>query len=144
MGVSRCSHLNPVSVMIATLALAGLLACSTTRTGRGQGIPRGTSPEEFVSLLTERLGLSAEQVQQVRPVIEAHWEKRRGIIEKYRGQGRWSPGSVQAEFQELRQATEGQLASILTEEQMEEYRELREEQRQTMRERRRGRRRRGF
>lgn len=99
-------------------------------------MPQGKSVDEYILLMKDRLDLSAEQEAKIRPIIEEEWERRREIIVSYRGERE----SMRAAMQWLEKDTESQLAAILTQEQMAEYRQLREEMRQSMREKMRGRR----
>lgn len=103
------------------------------------------TPDQIISVMKDRLGLTEEQEAQIRPIMEEHIKKRDVIVQKYKGQGRQGRRSLRNELQELRKATENQLEMILTEEQMKEYRKLQEEERQKVRERmRRGSMPRGF
>jgi Spy/CpxP family protein refolding chaperone len=89
--------------------------------------------------MKNRLNLTDEQEAKIRPIIEDQITKRGALIEKYQGQGREGMGSLKNEMQELSKTTENQLQSILTKEQMENYRNMQAEERQQMRKGSRGR-----
>ena len=83
--------------------------------------------------MKNRLNLTDEQEAKFRPIIEEQITKRGALIEKYQGQGREGMGSLRNELEELNQSTENQLQSILTKEQMENYRNMQAEERRQMR-----------
>jgi len=140
MPVQKYYFLNYLVMMIACLTLLTLLACSPSRARNRGRIPQGKMPDDLISVMNKRLNISEEQVLQVRPIIEQECEKRRQIIENYFGQGREAMISIRTELQELQDATETKLSTILTDKQMEEYRKIRDQERQEMREKMRGRR----
>ena len=137
----RQNFLASILRITACLLLITVLACSPTRTARGgMGSPRGgmtlprQTPEEIMATMKERLNLTEEQEAKVKPIIDEQCEARDEIIAKYRGQGRDSRRSMRSEMQALQEGTEEKLSTVLTEEQLEEYRKMQEEQRQKMRE----------
>jgi Spy/CpxP family protein refolding chaperone len=83
------------------------------------------SPDQIVERLTDRLDLTEEQVEAIRPIIEDKVLKMNEIREKS-GTDRRAAG---AEMQKLRWDTEIKLNEILTDEQIEKYLELRQENR---------------
>ncbi len=84
-------------------------------------------PEQVISDLTEELDLSDAQVEQIRPVIQNHAEKRNEIFDQYRSEGRSGRQEMRSQLETLREETQSELASVLTEEQMEKYKAYQEE-----------------
>jgi hypothetical protein len=119
---------------IATVfLLLTLLSCSPAHVqGRAQMPPVKTA-EEFILAMKERLNLNAEQMEEVRPVIEEDRKMRNTIIGKYAGQGREAMSQARYEMEELRRMTESRLSKILTPQQMEDYRKLCDEEARSMR-----------
>lgn len=110
----------------AVLCIA-VLAAQPVR-ARAQNRPvRGVSAERVVSRLSQELNLTQEQEERLRPVIEESAEKRREIFKDMRSR-----------MEELDKSTDEKLSGILTEEQMEEYRNMREERRERRKDRRGG------
>jgi periplasmic protein CpxP/Spy len=97
------------------LALVSILALSVHARGPGKGW-REPSPDRAVARLAERLGLTAEQKEQVRPILEESFAKRREIRKE-----------AHQKMQTLREETDGRLSGVLTPEQMTRLRELRSE-----------------
>ncbi|MDM8554436.1 hypothetical protein QUF75_06870 [Desulfococcaceae bacterium HSG7] len=96
------------------------------RPKRGFGKPKFVEGENgrILSDLKERLDLSAEQEENIRPIIEEDLIKRRIIIEKARKLRRRARLATANELQEHRMVVEKHLQKILTPEQMEEYRQF--------------------
>jgi hypothetical protein len=110
-----------------------LLSCSPAHVqGRAQMPPVKTA-EEFILAMKERLKLNAEQMEEVRPVIEEDRKMRTAIIGKYAGQDREAMSEVRFEMEELRRMTESKLSKILTAQQMKDYQKLCDEEAQAMR-----------
>jgi len=107
-------------IIITGLAVQPLMAKS-----RGWSGPR-YSPEEILQTLTERLDLTAEQINVIRPIIE---EKHRKMIEigDELGDDR---KAARTERMKLKWEAEMQLGAILTDEQVDKYLELKEERRE--------------
>jgi len=91
------------------------------------------SPEEILAHMTDRLELSDEQAEQIRPIIEDQVTKRRELFERYHEQGRKSRGQMRSEMQTLIEETDKQLEPILSDQQMAELKKMREERPQRMR-----------
>ena len=83
------------------------------------------SPDQIVERLTDSLGLTEEQVEAIRPIIEDKVLKMNEIREKSGTDRR----AASTEMQKLRWDTEIKLNEILTDEQIEKYLELRQENR---------------
>ncbi len=91
------------------------------------------SPERIVSHLSERLDLTAEQKELLAPIIEESSDRHRDIEKKYGKQERELRRAAREERREIESGVEGQLASVLTAEQMEEYQKLKEDRRSNRR-----------
>jgi hypothetical protein len=86
--------------------------------------------ERAFSGLAERLRLSEAERERVLAVYQEDWRRKRELVEKYRGQrGRAVSRDVGRELRTIHEDTERELQSILTPEQMADYRDYREEQR---------------
>jgi len=111
-----------------------LVACSSARMGKGAPPPgRGMelpqyTPAELLAAMKDRLDLTDEQQEKVRPIIEEYCKKQKDIIEKYKGQvSRGGDCCLRCELQRLGESTEKQLATFLTEKQMREYQKIQDE-----------------
>ncbi len=89
--------------------------------------------ERIIMNVAEQLDLSEEQIEQFAPLMKSDLDKRRDLIEQYRGQGRRAWKSFREENRQIRQETEQELESILTVEQMKAYKALQNEFRQKIR-----------
>lgn len=121
------------------LILLNIILCPSAQARNRGRMQQGKTTGEIVSMMKERLGLSEEQVAQVRPIMEDEKNLRQQILEKYIGQNRESMMSVRPEIEELQAYTEARLSKVLTDEQMEKYRKIRDEETQKRREMRSGR-----
>ncbi len=103
----------------------GLIAQPLMAKGKGRfGPPR--SPDEIVQTLTDRLELSAEQIEKVRPIIA---EKSLLMNEIRDRKGNFRK-ETRSEMHRLQMDTDMQLGRILTDEQVDKYLELKQEQRE--------------
>lgn len=119
-----------------SLAL-GLLTVSASGAQRQDWSPRTPEQmvEEHLTRMTVELGLTDEQVVQVRPIIEEHLAKMGEFMEKHRQGGRRPGCSGREEMEALHKEVEERLDTVLTEEQIRTYREKQEERRERRRER---------
>lgn len=86
--------------------------------------------ERAFSGLAERLHLSEGERKRVLAVYQEDWRRKRALVEKYRGQrGRSASRDVGRELKAIHEDTERDLQTILTPQQMSDYRDYREEQR---------------
>ncbi|MDH3626372.1 MAG: hypothetical protein OES25_01790 [Acidobacteriota bacterium] len=122
----------------AWLLVALLIGATTVVVGQERGRnPR--LPENRLEKMETRLTLTAEQMDEVRPIIEKSWNDSTKLRESTRGSGS-SPESIKKmrdEMDALQQNTRKQLAEILTGEQLAEYDRMTQEEREEMRQRRR-------
>ena len=103
----------------------GLIAQPLMAKGKGRfGPPR--SPDEIVQTLTDRLDLSAEQAEAVRPIIEEKSLSMQEIRDK-KGANR---KEARSEMHRLQLDTDMQLGRILNDEQLDKYLVLKQEQRE--------------
>ncbi|MCY3600924.1 MAG: hypothetical protein OXN85_13235 [Gemmatimonadetes bacterium] len=103
-------------VMVA-LAAAAPLEAQAQRGARGFGM----NLDDQMTALTERLTLDEEQVVKVREILETQAESRRERLQGMRGSGDRS--AMMQAMQELQQETVTLLAEVLSDEQLEKYRE---------------------
>ena len=85
------------------------------------------SPEKIVSRMSERLDLTVEQQALLTPIMEESFDRRREIEKKYGKKERELKRAAREERRAVESGVEGQLASVLTSEQMEEFRQIQEE-----------------
>jgi Spy/CpxP family protein refolding chaperone len=86
-------------------------------------------PEQILSKLKKHLNLTKEQIAAVQPIIKREHERLETIVEKYREPHRPKIRFLLREIRELRESTDKQLENLLTETQMEKYREIQQENR---------------
>jgi Skp family chaperone for outer membrane proteins len=92
------------------------------------------SPERIVSHLSERLDLTAEQQALLTPILKESFNRHREIEKKYGKQERELRRAAREERRTVESGFEGQLVSVLTAEQMEEYQKLQDDRRSHRRE----------
>jgi Spy/CpxP family protein refolding chaperone len=115
--------MKPIVILCLSLALAPALPAQ-------QEAPRR------VEQLQNRLQLTPEQVQKIRPILEEEAEKLREIRAKYQGStDRRSRAKMLRELQDVQQSIERRITPILTKEQQAEWKKIREERRAELRER---------
>ena len=93
------------------------------------------NPEKAFEKLKERLNLTDEQEEEIRPIIEQKHLKQKEIFQKYQGRSKEERQAMWGELQEVQNNTQEQLHEILSEEQIEEYKKIREEKKEHMQER---------
>lgn len=121
---------KPLIWFITWLLLLSLLRAMPAMAYRGD---RMMEPDQVIANLRDRLDLTEEQMDQIRPIIEDQIEKRRQIFEEIKTQGRQGRKALKNEMRAIRSYTDNQLEGILTEQQMEEYRQMQDERRQQKR-----------
>jgi len=94
----------------------------------------GERPQPF-DQFTERLALSEQQAEQIRPILQENREKIGLLRDQYQ---RESPApstmrSFSKEREDLRQETEKRLATLLSDKQMTEYGKIEKEEREKIR-----------
>jgi Spy/CpxP family protein refolding chaperone len=93
----------------------------------GEFLDHEDMAEVIMGHLQEELELTDDQVAQIRPILQAHLEQRVNAFKERSGQMREDMQKAVQDHQVLFQETEQQLAGILTEEQMQELRQMVEE-----------------
>jgi Spy/CpxP family protein refolding chaperone len=86
-------------------------------------------PEQVIERLRTRLDLTEEQAVQAGPIIKESIDKRRAVFEKYREQGLKVKQAMRSEMQVIGDVTHAELATILSDEQIEELNAMKEEKR---------------
>ena len=101
---------------------------------RGGWMKKGMhkTPEQVIERLRTRIDLTEEQAVQAGPIIKESIDKRRMVFEKYRDQGLKVKQAMRSEMQAIGDATHTELATILSDEQMEELNAMKEEKRARM------------
>lgn len=99
---------------------------------------RESARNEHTDELIELLGVSGDDEQQVRSILEGQREKMRSMMEGRRGRtgGREGMDGMREKMKKIRSETEEQLEKVLSPEQMDKYMKYVEEQRENMRGRR--------
>ena len=115
------------ALVLVALAAAAPLEAQAQRGARGFGM----SLDDQMTALTERLALDEEQVVKVREILETRAESRRERFQAARGS--MDRNAMMQMMQEFQQETETKLAEVLSEEQIEKYREYVAEQQQRRR-----------
>ncbi len=90
---------------------------------------------EYLYQFTERLALSEQQAEQIRPILQESRKKMGLLRDRYQKESR-SPSTMHSfskEREELRQETEEKLATLLSEKEMTEYRKIENEEREKTR-----------
>ena len=115
------------ALVLVALAAAAPLEAQAQRGARGFGM----SLDDQMTALTERLALDEEQGVKVREILETRAESRRERFQAARGS--MDRNAMMQMMQEFQQETETKLAEVLSEEQIEKYREYLAEQQQRRR-----------
>ena len=95
--------------------------------GKGWSGP-ARSPDKILQTLTDRLDLSSEQAEAVRPIIE----DKSMLMRKIRDKNKLNRKETRSEMHRLMLDTDMRLGRILTDEQVDKYLELKQEQRKQM------------
>ena len=107
-----------LTVLVATFALAA--SATPALAQQGQGGRQMLDADERLASLTERLDLTDEQVEQLKPIVEEQTKKQEELFQNAGGDRE----RMRAEMIELQDETMKQYAEVLTEEQMDQYREM--------------------
>ena len=111
--------------LASAVALLALTAIPAEAQQRERGGPGG-NPEMLLERLTEELALTPEQVEAVRPILAEQATKQRDAFQQHRGNREEMRSAMMA----LQRETDERLGAVLTEEQMQKWRELRARMRQ--------------
>lgn len=122
----------PKVFAVVAVSVAFTLGAISLRAAERPFPPR--SSERIVSHLSERLDLTAEQRALLTPIIEESFDRHREIEKKYGKQERELRRAARKEKHAVESGLEGQLASVLTAEQIQEYQKLQDDRRSHRRE----------
>jgi len=135
-GVEDGERLVTSPLMTVTDGMAVRTMSSEEKTpqtaSRGPGGPM-PDPNQIVQTLQERLTLTKDQTEKIRPIIVSQFDEQRKIFMNHFGKGPLSMRSMGKKMQELAESTNKKLEPIFSEEQMKEYLVFQEERRQRMR-----------
>ena len=139
---------------LVAIAIAAVVWCTAPATGNvstalGQEEARTEQLEQLRQRLEEartRLNLTDEQVEQVSPILRSGFEALLGVLQEHGIDPRDRSGGanrlrfrqlrrLQRDLNAVREQTIENLDEVLTDEQLETYKEIQEENRQAMRER---------
>ena len=105
----------------------------------GQEAPESPNREQAIERLQkikDRLQLTPEQTEQVRPVLMEEVQKLKAVRDKSSGdQSRRSRLKMARELRGIQDSTDNKLRAILSKKQMDEMKKIREESRQQFKER---------
>ncbi len=148
------THLGAALALLAALLFAGAGASAQSEeetavpaTAEGEALPAGPiervedervqlALDVVVEQLAERLTLSAEQGQAVRPIYEQHFENLLVLRDKYAGSDGRGLRTLRAARGDMRQAQDAhttRMAEVLTTTQMVAFEEMRDAMREKMR-----------
>ena len=88
--------------------------------------------ENRIAVLSEKLQLTDDQIEQIRPVLEDQAQKRKEIFEAYSAQGNGDRRALRNQMRTLREETRSQVMDYLNEEQIAKYEAWQQERIQKM------------
>jgi hypothetical protein len=104
--------------------------------GQERNAPPGAEQaRQRLEQIKERLALTPEQVEQVRPILQDEVQKLKALRETHSSGGRRDRRKLGRELKHIQGETDDQLKKVLSKEQMKELKKLRDEWRQQLRER---------
>ena len=113
------------TLMMISIAFALIMGWSAYAQ-RPMGSPQGgQNPEEQIERLKERLDLSDQQAEELRPIFEESREQLQVLREQYQDQSR-SQETMEAfrsEREALQEETNQKLATVLSDEQLKDFQE---------------------
>lgn len=112
-----------------TGALVLVLASAAPAQDQPPQRQRGMDPAQRMERLKERLQLTDEQVAALEPIFAEHDQLRRELLERQRAERQ----AMREEMSALRLEMDEEIAEVLTEEQMQEFRTLRQQMMQKSR-----------
>jgi periplasmic protein CpxP/Spy len=124
--------------IILTLLLIGSLSPCPAAAAAAQEQTAPAVPEQArqrLDQIKERLKLTPEQIEQVRPILADEVQKLKALRETSSGGGRRDRLKKGREFKRIQEETDDRLEKVLSKDQMKELKKLREEWRQQIRER---------
>jgi hypothetical protein len=106
------------------MAILIVLMITVLRNGHGDDIAPAVKRTERTASLIESLALTAEQEQNVIPILDWYFDRLNGINDKYRMEGLKALSLIRDERTALQEETIEQLKGLLTERQAEKCREF--------------------
>jgi Spy/CpxP family protein refolding chaperone len=121
----RPDRLRRLLVSTAALLLGlALVPSAHAQQGAGGGrMDPQARMQQRIEMLTTRLQLTAQQVEQLKPILQKQSDDMRALFEKASGDF----ASVRPEMQQLREKTDAQIEAILTDAQKKQYAEIQKE-----------------
>lgn len=121
------------TVFFAALAAGGLLACASAFAQESTNKPASAwstnaPPHRAIrgpdiDRLAQILDLTADQKAKVQPIMDEQWQKIHDLFQQVRA-GTIAPGQRMAKINEIRNATDAQMKSVLTAEQYQKWQGL--------------------
>jgi type II secretory pathway pseudopilin PulG len=122
-----------LTVVFALVLAAGLPGFAQQADGGGQR----DQFQQRLQTIKQRLQMTPDQSEKVRPVVVQELQQMKAVREKYGdGQDRRSRLKMVRELRDIRSSTDEQLKAILSKQQMDELKKIREEWREQYRQRR--------
>ena len=119
------------------LVLALLLMSAAPAWARQHSVAEQQTEQvrQRIEAIKERLALTPEQIEQMRPVLEDEVRKIKAVREKYSGSGqsRRTKLKMARELRDIQSAADERLRKILSKQQMDEMKKIREERREQLR-----------
>lgn len=118
----------------ALLALGLSLGVGTLAQAHDDKKDHGARVEKHMQQAAERLALSEEQKQQLRPLVEEHLAKAKAIRDRYPAEAsREQKRQMFDEMRSVRDDYDGKVRAVLSEEQRQEWDKMQSERRDRMR-----------
>jgi TolA-binding protein len=134
----RVNTLLPVMFVLMFWAAAASASARAhaQEPAQGTSTARADQARERLQEIQQRLALTPEQLEQVRPVFTEELQQLKAVRDKYADdQNRRSRRKMAREMRDVQKAADEKLKKILTSKQMDELKTIREEWRKQMRER---------
>jgi len=97
------------------------------------GFNPGAALETFITDCSRELNLTKDQETRMRSILEEQFKEQKAYREKMRTSGNKDYRAMQKEMDRIREKTDTQLKTVLNEEQMKKFKDLREKRREEMR-----------
>jgi hypothetical protein len=122
-----------LGIAFITLIVVTLISTAATAGRRGRR-GRNMDPEKMVTAMQNRLSLTDKQADAVRPIIQNRTEQQKALIQSVKN-GDIDREELRGKLEALQTETEKQLETVLSPEQMEQYRNFRKARRDRIRNR---------
>ncbi len=129
-----------MSMMVALMLATGVVGAQDVSNSSSQQQQLTDRAKQRMQELKERLQLTPEQSEQLRPIMLEEFQKLKAVRDKYNsdGDGTQRPRTkmkMGREMKSIQSETDQKLQSILSKQQMDDLHKLRDEWREQMRER---------